>query len=654
MIEINNFFEKIYVINLKKDDNKRKNISDQFNKYNINFEFFEGIYGKESDYVNELKKNIKKLNYGELGLLLTYKNIFNDAINKGYNNILIFEDDVILHNDFNNLFSEKIQSIPDDWAILRLGNTLTHYNGIIKTPIINNTYYKNVIWTHGSFACAYKKHIFQTLINEIELFNSAIDCNPFNKIINILNTDYSIFPNLVISDINVSDLRKSYDIFNLSKKYGWNLKDFNENMLFSSISNDLLFNNYFDNIYIINGINKDNNIIQFEKYKIKYTFIEKREDVINLKYDKIIIFDDDIILHNNFLEYFIYSVKFVQPDWNILRLGVNLINYDDYNIDFSEIDTYYETLTNIKNSSYAVAYKTSKNNNDYTIYPNLVIQNNIKTNWDLIDYSCNNISIKNNIKSNLNINDIKFIFIVPAYNVEKWYKLNLDSMITQEYKNWHIIYIDDASTDNTYNLVKKYIDDNQLYKNITIIRNDKQMYQRYNRQFAFNLCEDDDICVLVDGDDWLADNQVLNTLYENYKKYNLNVTYGQFKIFSNNQIQSKIYGNHKFPQKIIKENKYREYNFITQHLRTGKAYLFKSIPDEYSIYNGKWIDRCTDVCEMFWILENCDNKFMNINRVLYIYNKDNSIQYENSWYNNKHTHIEILNHLKNKFSCIKY
>ena len=52
-----------------------------------------------------------------------------------------------------------------------------------------------------------------------------------------------------------------------------------------------------------------------------------------------------------------------------------------------------------------------------------------------------------------------FVFIIPSYNNEKYYKKNLDSVINQTYKNWRIIYIDDASTDNTFELVKKYRSD---------------------------------------------------------------------------------------------------------------------------------------------------------------------------------------------------
>ena len=52
----------------------------------------------------------------------------------------------------------------------------------------------------------------------------------------------------------------------------------------------------------------------------------------------------------------------------------------------------------------------------------------------------------------------KFIIIIPAYNVEAWVGLNLEILKNQSYKNFECVFIDDASTDDTVNVVKKHID----------------------------------------------------------------------------------------------------------------------------------------------------------------------------------------------------
>lgn len=46
----------------------------------------------------------------------------------------------------------------------------------------------------------------------------------------------------------------------------------------------------------------------------------------------------------------------------------------------------------------------------------------------------------------------KYSFIVPVYNVEKYIKECLDSILCQTYKDFEIVVIDDGATDNSYNV----------------------------------------------------------------------------------------------------------------------------------------------------------------------------------------------------------
>ena len=54
-----------------------------------------------------------------------------------------------------------------------------------------------------------------------------------------------------------------------------------------------------------------------------------------------------------------------------------------------------------------------------------------------------------------------FVIVCASYNNKDWYRWNLDSLINQDYKNYHIMYIDDFSTDGTGALVAKYIQENK-------------------------------------------------------------------------------------------------------------------------------------------------------------------------------------------------
>lgn len=52
--------------------------------------------------------------------------------------------------------------------------------------------------------------------------------------------------------------------------------------------------------------------------------------------------------------------------------------------------------------------------------------------------------------------------IIPLYNSEKYIEETIKSVLDQTYKNWEMLIIDDCSTDNGAEIVKKYQDDKRI------------------------------------------------------------------------------------------------------------------------------------------------------------------------------------------------
>ena len=243
---------------------------------------------------------------------------------------------------------------------------------------------------------------------------------------------------------------------------------------------------------------------------------------------------------------------------------------------------------------------------------------------------------------------LPFVFIIPSYCNSKWVDNNLKSLFNQNYYNWRAIYIDDASEDDTFDKAVKLVKSEGMQDKFTFIKQGERKYQAYNRYIAYSECFDEEICVMLDGDDWLAHNNVLNILNEEYQKHNLLVIYGQFSYFENGRI-GMTSGKYQFPPEVIKNGSYRQYQWISQHLRTCKASVIKSIPLMQLLdQNGKWLTRCTDMAEMFYALENSNGHHKNIGSVLCIYNKDNSLQYPNSYYNeDRIKRDELIKYIRN-------
>src|ERR1700722_2640434 len=89
------------------------------------------------------------------------------------------------------------------------------------------------------------------------------------------------------------------------------------------------------------------------------------------------------------------------------------------------------------------------------------------------------------------------VVIVPSYNNSAWYEQNLASICTQNYTNFHVLYVDDGSTDGTGDAVAAYIEEHELADRITLIRNPLRCGMLYNLSMAVHCCPDDVMVVVV-------------------------------------------------------------------------------------------------------------------------------------------------------------
>ena len=47
--------------------------------------------------------------------------------------------------------------------------------------------------------------------------------------------------------------------------------------------------------------------------------------------------------------------------------------------------------------------------------------------------------------------------IMPVYNCEKYLKESIESVISQTYKNWELLIVDDGSRDNSVSIIEAYV-----------------------------------------------------------------------------------------------------------------------------------------------------------------------------------------------------
>lgn len=241
----------------------------------------------------------------------------------------------------------------------------------------------------------------------------------------------------------------------------------------------------------------------------------------------------------------------------------------------------------------------------------------------------------------------KFIFIIPSYNNEKWVEKNLSSILSQKKENWFIYYIDDCSTDNTLYKVSKFIHENNISNKINVIKNKKRMYQAYSRYIAYKKTKPNDILILLDGDDWLYNDNVLNILEREYHKGYLCTNGTSVEYLYG--LETKKYSEFIYPIDTIRKNNYRSYKWQNSHLRTCRSWLLSSIPEKHlKDKNGKWLEHTTDLAEWFWVLEQSKGNRKWISDILCIYNKENSLNHSNSWSYNSNSikRHKIINYVR--------
>ena len=61
--------------------------------------------------------------------------------------------------------------------------------------------------------------------------------------------------------------------------------------------------------------------------------------------------------------------------------------------------------------------------------------------------------------------------IIPVYNVEKFIRQCLDSILSQSYKNYEVILIDDKSKDSSLDIIREY---ETKYSNFFVIENKRK------------------------------------------------------------------------------------------------------------------------------------------------------------------------------------
>ena len=226
------------------------------------------------------------------------------------------------------------------------------------------------------------------------------------------------------------------------------------------------------------------------------------------------------------------------------------------------------------------------------------------------------------------------LIITPVYNAEKYIARCIQSVAQQDYDNYTMFITDDCSTDNTAKVAQETIDNlpEDVRHNFQLIYNVENNGAVFNQITSIEETGwNDDIIMLLDGDDWLINDPNLFHKYNNLYTEGAEFTYGScWSVVDNIPLIAQEY-----PPEVKANKSYRDYKFNWNmpytHLRTFKWDLMKKFIDKhghkpFQDEDGNWLKAGGDTAVFYAMIEEADpDKVVCISEIVYNYNDANPL-----------------------------
>lgn len=125
--------------------------------------------------------------------------------------------------------------------------------------------------------------------------------------------------------------------------------------------------------------------------------------------------------------------------------------------------------------------------------------------------------------------------IIPVYNQEKYLAETLNSVISQSYSNWECILVNDGSRDDSVNIIKQYVKQDNRFQFI----NSENKGVSHARNLALNQVKGDFV-LFLDGDDLIHPEKLQKTISSFEENKDLSIVFNQ-TIYFQDTIKNTLY-----------------------------------------------------------------------------------------------------------------
>lgn len=204
-----------------------------------------------------------------------------------------------------------------------------------------------------------------------------------------------------------------------------------------------------------------------------------------------------------------------------------------------------------------------------------------------------------------------FAILIVGANNGAFVAKTLSSVLSQNYDAYKVIYIDDASDDGSFEVAKDYIYESDQFSKVTLVRNEEKLGVLANLYRAVQTLSDEEIVVVLQGEDWLAHEWVLQRLNAYYADPDLWIAFAKYKNFPSYETVEGMELNESF---------LRSLPFARLQCNTFYAALFKQIKESDLVCGGDFLRAHAEMAYMMPMLEMAKNHACCIPEILYIRN----------------------------------
>jgi len=217
-MKLNEYFDKIYCINLDRRVDRWEECQKIFSKHNLEVERFSAIDGSKENY------NLGYPYDSELAGAISHTKVIEKAKELNFKNVLILEDDVDFINNLEKLFNNFINDVPKNWdGILFGGNHVggyTHLNdNIIK---VNRSYALHAYGLNSKVFSETIDYMNSRIQNVIDygkdVIKTSVAADFFMADLQRINNWYCFRPHLAWQRAGFSDIQNTIMHYDFLKK----------------------------------------------------------------------------------------------------------------------------------------------------------------------------------------------------------------------------------------------------------------------------------------------------------------------------------------------------------------------------------------------------------------------------------------------------